>query len=155
MNQDNITKAVCYANYYDRQQSVDSKHMAVFAERITPFPNLSVERAFVDCTGKKLTRNRPAWNEMLLECETEDIRLIIVPSISMLTPSADDSLNLIRDVNRKYGIDFYFICEKIFTRNESSLMELSFHCTCSQYFEQQLQQKKYMRKVLKEVLEEV
>lgn len=154
MEQDNVSSAVCYACFTPDQKAVSEKDMMEFMNRAIPFVNINITDLFVEHTGKKLTRNRPAWSAMLAECDVEDIHIVIVPSITMLSKNASDAVALIRECKRKHGIDFYFIYERIFTKTGDADLMLSFHCEVSEYLDEQAKYKKHLRDLFKKAAQD-
>ena len=154
MEQNSITPAVCYACFKPDQKAVSEKDLLEFVNRAIPFVNLNITNLFMEYTNRKLTKNRPAWSEMMAECDAEDIHIVIVPSITMLARNDSDAIALIRECKRKRGIDFYFIYEKIFTKTEDSDLALAFHCATMQYLDEQAKYKKQLRDLFRQVTEE-
>ena len=154
MEQDNVTPAVCYACFKPDQKAVSEKDLLEFVNCAIPFVNFNITNLFMEYTNRKLTRNRPAWSEMMAECDAENIHIVIVPSLTMLARNDSDAIALIRECKRKHGLDFYFIYEKIFTKTEDADLALAFHSAVDQYLDEQAKYKKHLRDLFRQVAEE-
>lgn len=149
-----VKKAFGYACFSKNKQPISDSLLTEFADAALPQVASAVVKSFVDTNNKKSAKNRPSWNAMLEECEAEDIKLVVIPAISMLSYTIYDAIAIVRDIKRKYGIDTYFLMENIYTGFDNADMQFQLQGLIAEHMESQKKEKKRLKKIFDELTTE-
>ncbi len=146
-----LKKAYGYACFSKNTQPISDDLLTEFTNAAIPQVTTTIIKSFVDTNNKKSAKNRPSWNAMLEECEADDIKLIVIPAISMLSYVTYDTIAVVRDIKRKYGIDTYFIMENIYTGAENANEQLQMQALLIEFEESQKKEKRRLKRIFKEL----
>lgn len=150
-NESQIKRAFCYACFPKTSEAVDDALMTACINEALPQVNTYVVKSFVDVDNKKQPKNRPNWNAMIEECQEENINLIVLPEVAMLAHNTMDAILYAKEAKRKYGVDMYFLIERLDTASENADERLNDYLMLQEQFEQQQKRRKKLRKLFREL----
>lgn len=147
-------KAYCYACLSEKCPYISEGQLKRFAVATVPGANIRVEKAFIDTNPDVAISRRPQWRAALKECAADGVKVIILPSLSMLSEHISDATQMIRTAKEKYDVNLYFLLEDIYTGEENAEAKLSYHAVIRECIYYRKQQKKKLNAIFDEVKNE-
>lgn len=153
MDGNQVQKAYCYTCFSKTAEPIGTTLMTEFMNTTLQQRNIQVIDSFVDTNSKQVTHRRHYWRIVLEKCVDEGVKLIVVPAMSMLMHSHFETIMLVRDVKKRYGIDFYFLFEDILTSTEDADSALMAQSVLKDEIAARKTQKKALRSIYTQVAE--
>lgn len=141
-------KTICYANLNDFNcpQGITDDHMRSFFKQHLENTFLEIEDVVID-RYSKLTpiSSREGWKKVIHLANEKQVKMIFVPSISMLSYSLMGAINIIRQKKRDFGIDFSFAYEDLYTEEQCAETALQFYALMLEHKEKLKRNENKMR----------
>lgn len=141
-------KTICYANLNDFNcpKGVTDDHMRSFFKHHLENTVLEIVDVVIDRYSElTFISSREGWKKVIHLANEEQVKMIFVPSISMLAYSLMGAINIIRQQKLDFGIDFGFAYEALHTEEQSAEMALQFHALLLEHKEKLKRNENRMR----------
>lgn len=143
-----IAKTICYANLNDFNcpKGITDDHMRSFFKQYLENTFLEIEDVVID-RYSELTpiSSREGWKKVIHLANEKQVKMIFVPSISMLSYSLMGAINIIRQKKQDFGIDFCFAYEDLYTEEQCAETALQFYALMLEHKEKLKRNENKMR----------
>lgn len=143
-----IAKTICYANLNDFNcpKGITDDHMRSFFKQYLENTFLEIEDVVID-RYSELTHisSREGWKKVIHLANEKQVKMIFVPSISMLSYSLMGAINIIRQKKQDFGIDFSFAYEDLYTEEQCAETALQFYALMLEHKEKLKRNENKMR----------
>lgn len=147
-------KVIGYANLnsFNSTSEVTEEHMRSFFEGENSDGIGEIIDVVIDRYKDEIPcSQRDGWNKVVEACKNNQVSLIVVPAIAMLSVSPIDVLRIAREFKDAYHVDFYFMLEEIGTENDDDIVGLHVQTKLWEEKERQIKTERSMRKLFRRV----
>ena len=141
-------KTICYANLNDFNcpKGITDDHMRSFFKQHLENTTLEIVDVVIDRYGELTPiSSRKGWEKVIHLAIEKELKMIFVPSISMLSYSLMGAINIIRQRKQDFGIDFSFAYEDVYTEEPCAETALQFHALMLEHKEKLKRNENKMR----------
>ena len=144
-------RAVCYARFPNEEPTISEEQLIGFCSRAAERWVESIEKAYIDTSEAGPICNSPQWEQLVKDCTTEGITLVVIPALSMITISARQVRSWAEKLKRQNGLDCYFLLESIYTKSEDAVDHFEVEDLMQSLAESRREQKKKLRKLFSDL----
>lgn len=150
---DSPRKAVLYACFPSTSKEISEDALiAVAASTIENF-RCEIQQTVIDYSGEVPCMRRDAWMELIQNCESECVELLIIPSILMLSQDLSEAVSYVRYLQEHNPcLKICFLYENLYTESDQFDLGLEFHYTVESYRFNLAQRKRNLRKIYNNAL---
>jgi len=136
-----LKKAIGYIRVSSLAQSLDGESLERQEEQIRAFCNRKGIKDLQIIADRGLSgfkSSRPGYQELIRQCLSKEVAIVIVYDLSRLSRSVRDTLAFIEDVVQKYGIEFASIQNDIDTTSPMGKAFLGFTAIFNQLYRDEI-----------------
>lgn len=148
-----IPKAVVYAAFPKGFKEVSANALVQLAAETIENTRCTIVDVVIDNDSFLNCNRRENWVQLMQRCESEEVDLVIIPSINMLGYGLLETLQYLRYLKSQHDrFDACFLYENLYTGADSFEERLAIYCMIEDYNRSHKLRKAEFRKIYKSAL---